>query len=316
MDYLNQQSATGLTDSDVDRTPIKPKWPKLQKEGKRLKRPLSKLSGGPNTPEGKSKSSQNSIKHGGYAMVPRSREEFFGFEQQVHGCLNPIGAVETQLVASIAFTLWKKKLIRRYVDEAHDAVETDDVGHRQLACLLDFPFAERYQYLLNVNANDGVRQQRLAKFWATSCEVLSDTNGVTPVIAAGNERIREIYREGIEVLGQRVVHQAMHENFFDALDRVMLEARECRNSLGIKLSGSDDMTELVNYWIYRNSSKISAARGRIRVEHALRIMCDPKIDRALSSSDSALQSQLEAYWAIKEKDIATGRELQNSLLII
>jgi len=70
-----------------------------------LKRPLSKLSGGPNTPEGKSKSAQNSIKHGGYAMVPRSKEEFFGFEQQVHGCLNPIRAVETQLVASIAFAL-------------------------------------------------------------------------------------------------------------------------------------------------------------------------------------------------------------------
>ena len=315
MDYLNQQSATGLTDSHAETTPIKLKWPKLKEEEKRLKRPLSKRSGGPNTPGGKIKSAQNSIKHGGYALVPRSREEFFRFEQQVLGSFKPIGVVQTQLVSSIAFTLWRTKLIQRYVDGAHDAAETDDVGLRQLACLTDFPFEEGYQYQLNVNENDGVRQQRLAKFWANSCEVLSDTDPSVDVIAAGDQRIREIYREGIEVLGQRVVHQAMHENFFDALDRVMLEARECRNSLGIKLSGSDDVTELVNYWIYRNSSKISAARRRIRVEHALRILCDPKIERALSSSDSALQKQLEAFWAIKDKDIETGRELQNRLLI-
>ena len=316
MDYLNQQSATGLTDFHAETTPIKLKWPKLKEEEKRLKRPLSKRSGGPNTPEGKTKSAQNSIKHGGYALVPRSREEFFRFEQQVLGSFKPIGVVQTQLVFSIAFTLWRTKLIQRYVDEAHDSVEIDDVGHRQLACLTEFPFAERYQYQLNVNENDWVRQQRLSKFWANSCEVLSDTDPSVDVIAAGDQRIREIYREGIEVLGQRVVHQAMHENFFDALDRVMLEARECRNSLGIKLSGSDDVTELVNYWIYRNSSKISAARRQIREEHALRILCDQKIERALSSFDASLQKQLEAFWAIKERDIETGRELLNRLVVL
>ena len=56
MDYLNQQSATGLTDSHGENTPKKLKWPKLKGEEKRLKRPLSKRSGGPNTPGGKSKS--------------------------------------------------------------------------------------------------------------------------------------------------------------------------------------------------------------------------------------------------------------------
>jgi len=313
----NQEGVAVSTNSLEQFAPTNLKWPKLKKkEENRLKRPVSKRSGGPNTPEGKSKSAQNSIKHGGYSLVPRSSEEFARFEQQVLGSFKPIGVVQNQLVSSITFTLWRTKLIQRYVDEAHDSVEIDDVGHRQLACLTEFPFAERYQYQLNVNENDGVRLQRLAKFWANNCELPSDTEGPVDVIAAGDERIREIYSEGIKVLGQSVVHQAMHESFFYALDRVMLEARECRNSIGLKLSRSDDMTELVNYWIYRNSLKISAARRQTREDQALRILCDPKIERALSSSDASLQKQLEALWAIKERDVETGRELLNRLVVL
>ena len=312
----NQEGVAVSTNSLEQFAPTNLKWPKLKKEEKRLKRPVSKRSGGPNSPEGKSKSAQNSIKHGGYSLVPRSREEFARFEQQVLGSFKPIGVVQNQLVSSITFTLWRTKLIQRYVDEAHDSVEIDDVGHRQLACLTEFPFAERYQYQLNVNENDGVRLKRLAKFWANHCELPSDTEGPVDVIAAGDERIREIYSEGIKVLGQSVVHQVMHESFFYALDRVMLEARECRNSIGLKLSRSDDMTELVNYWIYRNSLKISAARRQTREDQALRILCDPKIERALSSSDASLQKQLDAFWAIKERDIETGRELLNRLVVL
>jgi len=312
----NQEGVAVSTNSLEQFAPTNLKWPKLNKEEKRLKRPLSKRSGGPNTPEGKSKSAQNSIKHGGYSLVLRSREEFSRFEQQVLGSFKPIGVVQNQLVSSITFTLWRKKLIQRYVDEAHDSVEIDDVGHRQLACLTEFPFADRYQYQLNVNENDGVRLQRLAKFWTNSCEVPRDTEGPVDVITAGDERIREIYREGIKILGQSVVHQAMHESFFYALDRVMLEARECRNSIGLKLSRADDLTELVNYWIYRNSSKISAARRRTCEDQGLRILCDPKIERALSSSDASLQKQLEALWAIKERDVETGRELLNRLVVL
>jgi len=313
----NQEGVAVSTNSLEQFAPTNLKWPKLKKkEENRLKRPVSKRSGGPNTPEGKSKSAQNSIKHGGYSLVPRSSEEFARFEQQVLGSFKPIGVVQNQLVSSITFTLWRTKLIQRYVDEAHDSVEIDDVGHRQLACLTEFPFAERYQYQLNVNENDGVRLQRLAKFWANNCELPSDTEGPVDVIAAGDERIREIYSEGIKVLGQSVVHQAMHESFFYALDRVMLEARECRNSIGLKLSRADDLTELVNYWIYRNSLKISAARRQTREDQALRILCDPKIERALSSFDASLQKQLEAFWAIKERDIETGRELLNRLVVL
>jgi len=312
----NQEGVAVSTNSLEQFAPTNLKWPKLKKEEKRLKRPLSKRSGGPNTQEGKSKSAQNSIKHGGYSLVLRSKEEFARFEQQVLGSFKPVGVVQNQLVSGITFTMWRKQLIQRYVDEAHDSVEIDDVGHRQLACLTEFPFAERYQYQLNVNENDGVRLQRLAKFWANNCNLPSDTESPVDVIAAGDERIREIYSEGTKVLGQSVVHQAMHESFFYALDRVMLEARQCRNSIGLKLSRADDWTELVNYWIYRNRSKISAARRQTREDQALRILCDPKIERALSSSDASLQKQLEALWAIKERDVETGRELLNRLVVL
>jgi hypothetical protein len=310
----NQEVLVDSICSAEDIQPLEPQLPKAKNEEPRLKQRLSNRTGGPNTPEGKSKSAQNSIKHGGYSLSPRSREEFAKFEQQVFGFLEPSGAIQTQLVSRIAFTMWKTKLIQRYVDEAHDSVETDDVSYRQLACLTEFPFAARYQYQLNVNETDDVRQRRLAKFWSSSYELLSNADEADALILAGDDRIREIHREGIEVLGQRYVNQLMNENFFNALDRVMNEALECRNSIGLYLDRIDDLTELVNYWIYRKSLKLSAARRQIREELALRILCDPKIDRALSNSDSALQKQLNVYWLIKDKQISSASNLYNSLL--
>ena len=43
MDYMNQQSAMGLTDSHGETTPIKLKWPKLKEEEKRLKKEKEQL---------------------------------------------------------------------------------------------------------------------------------------------------------------------------------------------------------------------------------------------------------------------------------
>jgi len=313
MDFLNQQSETGSAVSQEKRKAAKPRRPKLKKEEKRLKRPLSKRSGGPKSPEGKSNSAQNSTKHGGYVVPSRVSEEFCRFEQEVYVRLEPIGAIEVELVSEIAFTLWRSKLIQRYVNNALDAAEFDDVGLRQLAHLTGFPFEERYQYLLNVNEIDETRLQRFAKFWSTSCDGLIELGGVDAVIAAGDVRIREIHEEGAKVLGQRVVHQVMYEKFFDALDRVMHEARDGRNSLGIKLLGLQDFTELINYWIYRNCLKISAARHKMREQEALRILCDPNIERAQSRADQTLQRQLNTYWLMKNTEMKTGRDLNPTI---
>jgi len=314
VDFLNQQSETGSAVSQEEHKAAKPRArrPKLKKEEKRLKRPLSKRSGGPKSQEGKNKSAQNSTKHGGYVIPSRVSDEFCKFQQEVFGRLDPVGVIEAELASQITFTLWRSKLIQRYVNHAIDSTDFDDVGLHQFAHLIDFPFEERYWYMLNVNENDEVRRQRVAKFWATSSDELSEPGGAD-VIAAGDERIREVYEGGVQVLGQRVVVQVMHEKFFDALDRVMHEAREGRNSLGIKLLGLQDFTELVNYWIYRNSLKISAARHKMREQEALRILCDPNIERAQSRADQTLQRQLNTYWLLKNTEMKTGRDLNPTI---
>ena len=313
---LNQQSAAVSTDSQDEPGPAKPNRPKLQKQEKLSKYPLSKRSGGPNTSDGKKKSAQNSTKHGGYALQStQSSEEFYRFEQEVYGRLEPNGVIELELASNVAFSLWQSKLIQRYVKEALVAAEFDDVSLQKLALLTDFPFMESYQYLLNANENQDVRVQRLAKFWATCCEGLSDPDSAEDVIVAGDWRIREIYQEGIQVLGKSVVQQSMHEKFFNALDRVMHETHECKNSLGIWLREMRDLTELVNYWIYRNSARISAARKMIHEQDALKILCDPNIERAQSSASRAFQRQLDIYWLVKNKQTTTGRNLDSVILV-
>ena len=148
------------------------------------------------------------------------------------------------------------------------------------------------------------------KFWTTSCEKLSTEDCAEAVIVLADNRISEIFQETIQIMKQSFVQEWMHEKFFDSLDRVMLEANEGRNSLGIKLKELDDKTDLVNYWIYRNSLKISAARKRLREREAIRIMCDPNIARAQSTADYALIKQLQNYWLLKNSDMKTGRDLQ------
>ena len=310
MDFSNQKNATESTEPQEERKAAKPKRPKLKKEEPRLKRRLSKRSGGPRTPEGKSKTSQNATTHGGYVTPLRVSDEFCHFEQGVFGNLEPIGTIETELASQIASTLWRCKLMREYIDNELDAVEFDDVVNRQLATETDFPFEVRYHYLLNVNENENFRRQRFVKFWSTSCDELSGPSSADAIVAACDGRVREIFQETLQVMGLPDMHQAMHEKFFDSLDRVMLEANECRNSLGIKLKQLDDLTELVNYWIYRNSLKISAARKRIREREAIRIMCDPNIERAQSTANYTLTKQLNTYWLLKNTEMNTGRDLR------
>jgi hypothetical protein len=309
MEYLNQQSVASSPVIHQERLAAKPKRPRLNKEGKKLQGPVSKRSGGPKTPDGKSKSAQNSTKHGGYVIPSRGSEEFCKFEQGVHGYLEPDGVIEVHLASRIASTLWQSKLIQRYVHEGLDAAEFDDVSLKQLALITNFPFVDRYRYMLNVNENDGERLQRLAKFWSTSCDWLIEPGETDAVTAAGDGRIKEIYAEGVQVLGQNFVQEVMHEKFFDALDRVMFESRVGRNSLGIKLDKLEDLTDLVNYWIYRNSSRISSARKMIREQKALKILCDTGIERAQSSAERAFNRLLDAYWLMKNTEIKTGRDL-------
>jgi hypothetical protein len=310
MDFSNQNYGPDSPNPQEKIKPAKPKRSKLKKEEPRFKQRMSKRSGGPRTPEGKAKSSQNSVAHGGYITPSRISEEFCRFEQEVFGRLEPVGPIEAEFVSQIASTLWRSKLMRRYIDNELDAIEFDDVSNRQLAVATEFPFEERYQFLLNVNEAENLRRQRFVKFWTTSCEKLSTKDCAEEVIVLADNRISEIYQETIQIMKQSFVHEWMHEKFFDSLDRVMLEANEGRNSLGIKLKELDDKTDLVNYWIYRNSLKISAARKRLREREAIRIMCDPNIARAQSTADYALIKQLQNYWLLKNSDMKTGRDLQ------
>ncbi len=75
----------------------------------------SRESTGPRTPEGKSKSSMNSVKHGLTAkqvVIPgEDPSEFDEFRRQVHSYYEPVGWREFDIVDRIAAQLWRLRRV-------------------------------------------------------------------------------------------------------------------------------------------------------------------------------------------------------------
>ena len=78
----------------------------------RLKRPLSKRTGGPRTPGGVARASKNSITHGAYASLPPETFEFMAYLDRARQELCPSGVVEDSLAASIAHSAYKAQRLR------------------------------------------------------------------------------------------------------------------------------------------------------------------------------------------------------------
>jgi hypothetical protein len=316
MAFNSQKTKTNFTAAEPNSAELpsnpEPSKPENQshepyKTDERLKRKLRRRSGGPSTEKGKAKASQNSIKHGAYAAAPKPTDEYCHFESQVYGHLKPMGFMQEELVARISYAMWRSKQIQQYTMESVGWAELDEVQLERLASLLEFPFKAKFRPILNSPLNELELQRRLALFWRDAL----DGVGVSKVadIVAADERIKKIHKEGIKILDQKVMIQFNHENFFLAMDRVMIDARTASSSLGLKLTQTGALEPLVDYWVFRNSSRISIMRRRILVSNALQILCDPNIERAQNMADRSLNNLLQSFWLMKNTDMTSGRDI-------
>lgn len=280
---------------------------KTHKRDARLKRRLPNRSGGPKSEAGKARASQNSLKHGGYAIAPGPYDEYWEFERRVHGYLEPVGFIQTELVSKIAFAMWRSSKIQHYTLESFAWAEMDSVQLDRLANELGFPFDEKLWTVLNSPVDQLALQRRLAEFWRGALDGvgLSDV----PELVEADARLSEIHKEGLAILDQKGMHQVNHEDFFLAMDRVMLDAENGTSTLGLRLSGAGSIQPLLDYWLFRNAPRISAVRRRILLTNSLQILCDPNLERAQNMADRSISNLLQTFWLMKNTEMTTGRDI-------
>ena len=109
--------------------PVKDTPPKPVQRDSRLKRPLnSRRTGGPNTSEGRARSSLNAVKHGGYVTAKTAGLGYLRILGELTQRINPIGAVEEGVVESIAIELFRLSILGKLeVARLQSAVNDDPV---------------------------------------------------------------------------------------------------------------------------------------------------------------------------------------------
>jgi len=105
----------------------------------------SQLSTGPRTEEGKTRSSQNSLKHGVFAktiVLPgESQEEFDTLLAGLHKDHSPVGETESNLVRGLAEIQWRLNRLRRYEAAATD--EAFETGNFESKAILNCTLIEQ-----------------------------------------------------------------------------------------------------------------------------------------------------------------------------
>lgn len=118
---------------------------KSRKDRAAINRENARRSTGPRTPEGKQRSSLNAMRHGltGQTVVSPKDDlaEYCRFARRFYDDLQPKGAVETQLVQTIADNSWRLNRARVYennlltlgFDEHSESIDVEDAEiHRAL----------------------------------------------------------------------------------------------------------------------------------------------------------------------------------------
>jgi hypothetical protein len=255
----------------------------VPKEGlnidKRLKRPLSKRTGGPSSPGGKAIASKNSLTHGAYASVPPESVEFLAYLDKAQQELRPSGLVEGELAASIAFLAFKAQRIRgnemgQMIRSASRGLDTV-----QLAKRVGFPWRETHHELLAEPVNEALLQRQFSDGWRRLA-VPPRSGMAGEVLSVQDIRVAAIYEEACRVLSIKGMVQLAYEDFFMRLDAVMMEARSGASYLGQRVSSAGDELFLVHYWLYRNSARVNACAQDLSDDMLLDVYADERLMRA------------------------------------
>ena len=110
--------------------------------------------GGPNTEDGKSRSSRNSTKHGIYSptvVLPSESEfEFNALKQQLIGENSPRGTVQLMLVHDLAVLVWKKRRLESLECRMISSRIEDPISSEELQDELMFFFPKDQEWILDL----------------------------------------------------------------------------------------------------------------------------------------------------------------------
>lgn len=138
---------------------------KQAKGDARLKRPLRKSGGGPRTPEGRAKASQNSFKHGAYSQQTPISDDYQRKLRAVLDEINPVGEIERALSRDIAHQISKLDTVNSYHRDQINSAQYDCVSLKQLATRLDFPWIDTHIELLGAPLLPGPLREQFLKAW-------------------------------------------------------------------------------------------------------------------------------------------------------
>lgn len=276
-------------------------------QDKRLKKRLPAQTG-PRTEKGKAAVSQNAVKLGLYARQVED-DAFVELERSIIESLKPYGAIQEGIVRSIVFEMWRLRGMEATVRRLEQGINKEQVNLLQLADQVGFPFSKEYAPLLLMYQNEWDLLGRVrshcedlfastmahAEFERAMGQGQDGSGSRLTALELANERAVRMLEVAKGVLSKDTLVQAMEEKFFQEFDAVMLDARLGNNSLGSELNSVGDLAPLVECWVYRNHPQVRAIAERMLSSLRLDLLTDPRIERALKSARSRLNSLLRDY---------------------
>lgn len=272
--------------------------PKRPKQDQRLKRPLSKRSGGPRSDDGKAAASKNSLTHGAYATRLPDHPDFSTLAEEARVEFRPCGLIERTIVQSLAHEAYKSQRLDEMERCGMRGASERVADAQALARMLEFPWAQTHAELLLEPVNDLLLQRELYGAWRELAEPPTCSEP-GQVVSVPDQRVLELYGQGCELLGSVVLLPHMHEAFFMRLDVVMYEARGQQSYLGRRIAqGSGEMV-LVQYWLYRNASRVAACVRQVLQGQVLGVMVDERLARARSYVTGNIHRGVSSLMAVK-----------------
>jgi hypothetical protein len=277
-------NAKGNTPKKINR----PSAPKPAQQEERLKRPLnSRRTGGPNTSEGRARSSLNAVKHGGYVTAKTAGLGYQQILDELTQRINPVGAVEEGLVESIAIELFRLSMLGKLEVERLQSAVCAEVSTIALAQALDYPWAQTHPDELRNPPQLASLRNRLAPFIESQLGSLQAQCGGTPsdsdlrTIVALRHAVLDM-SEDTSVDDEDPDNTHTEPAYIDELDRHMRAVASGQDLLHNAMAVPADVQHLVDYWLYRNHHRIVATRRELQVAQMLMVLTSDGIRRARS----------------------------------
>jgi hypothetical protein len=272
--------------------------PSRPKEDPRLKRPLSKRSGGPRTESGIAAASKNSLTHGAYATRLPDHPDFSTLAKEARVEFRPCGLIERTIVWSLAHEAYKSQRLDEMERCGMRGASERVADTQALARMLEFPWAQTHAELLLEPVNEQLLQRELYVAWR---ELAAPPTGAEPgqVVSVPDQRVLELYGQGCELLGSMGLVPFMHEGFFMRLDVVMHEARGQQSYLGRRIAQGSGEMMLVQYWLYRNASRVTAYVRQVLHEQVLEVLVDERLARARSYVNANIHRGVSSLVSVK-----------------